>query len=155
MIRGYTETLRQLPKGVSLSELDKPTRLRIYKRISEKEISIFNNNNFVVNNEHSEVLIYNFETKKFRKLFNDQLQNENFKTYAQGLSHIFKDGALIVEEQDHARIILFNNKGEKEWEFVNKDVNGDIGFVNWIRVIEDELFIEKFKSLVKSKKCLN
>jgi hypothetical protein len=48
--------------------------------ISDKEISIFNNNNFFVNNEHSEVVIYNFETKKFRKLFNDQLQKENFKT---------------------------------------------------------------------------
>ena len=123
--------------------------------ISDKEISIFNNNNFYVDNEHSEVVIYNFETKKFRKLFNDQLQKENFKTITQGLSHIFKDGSLMVEEQNHGRIILFNNKGEKEWEFVNKDKNGDIGFVSWSRVIEDEFFIEKFKSLVKNKKCLN
>jgi hypothetical protein len=123
--------------------------------ISDKEISISNNNNFFVNNKHSEVVIYNFETKKFRKLFNDQLQKENFKTSTEGLSHIFKDGSLMVEEQNHGRIILFNSKGEKEWEFVNKDKNGDIGEVNWSRVIEDELFIEKFKSLVKNKKCLN
>ena len=123
--------------------------------ISDKEISIFNNNNFFVNNEHSEVLIYNFETKEFKKLFNDQLKKENFKTYSEGLSHIFKDGSLMVEEQNHGRIILFNNKGEKEWEFVNKDENGDIGNVNWSRVIEDEKFIEKFKSLVKNKSCLD
>ena len=51
--------------------------------ISDKEISIFNNNNFFVNNEYSEVVIYNFETKKFRKLFNEQLQKENFKTISQ------------------------------------------------------------------------
>ena len=123
--------------------------------ISDKEISIFNNNNFFVDNEHSEVLIYNFETKKFRKLFNDQLQKENFKTDSQGLSHMFKDGSLMVEEQNHGRIILFNSKGEKEWEFVNKDKNGDIGHVQWSRVIEDEFSIEKFRSLVKNKKCLN
>jgi len=123
--------------------------------ISHKEISIFNNNNFFVDNEHSEVVVYNFETKKFKKLFNDQLQKENFKTRTQGLSHTFKDGSLMVEEQNHGRIILFNNKGEKEWEFVNKDINGEIGFVSWSRVIEDELFIEKFKSLMKDKKCLN
>ena len=123
--------------------------------ISDKEISIFNNNNFLVNNENSEVVIYSFETNQFRKLFNDQLQKENFKTITQGLSHIFKDGALMVEEQNHGRIILFNNKGEKEWEYVNKDKNGDLGPVNWSRIIEDELFIEKFKSLVKNKKCLN
>ena len=61
----------------------------------------------------------------------------------------------MVEEQNHGRIILFNNQGEKEWEFVNKDKNGDIGVVSWSIIIEDELFIEKFKSLVKNKKCLN
>ena len=123
--------------------------------ISDREISIFNNNNFFDNNKHSQVLIYNFETKTFKKLFNDQLQKENFKTTTQGLSHTFKDGSLMVEEQNHGRIILFNNKGEKEWEFVNKDKNGDIGFVSWSRVIEDEIFVKKFKSLIKSKKCLN
>jgi hypothetical protein len=123
--------------------------------ISDKEISIFNNNNFFVDNEYSEVVIYNFETKKFRTLFNEQLQKENFKTTSEGLSHIFNDGALMVEEQNHGRIILFNNQGEKEWEFVNKDKNGDIGFISWSRVIEDELFIEQFKSLVENKKCTN
>ena len=123
--------------------------------ISDKEISIFNNNEFFVNNEYSEIIIYNFETKKFRKLFNDQLQKENFKTNSEGLSHTFKDGSLMIEEQNHGRIILFNNAGKKEWEFVNKDKNGDIGFVSWSRVIEDELFIKNFKLLVKNKQCLN
>ncbi len=121
--------------------------------ISDKEISIFNNNNFIKDNEHSEVLIYNFETKIFRKLFNDQLKKNNFKTISNGLSEILRDGSLMVEETVHGRIILFNNLGKKEWEFINKDKNDDIGRVNWSRVIEDELFIEKFKSLIKNKKC--
>ena len=123
--------------------------------ISDKEISIFNNNKFINNNQHSEVIIYNFESKKFRKLFNDQLQNENFKTESEGLSHIFKDGSLLVDESNHGRIILFNSSGEKEWEFINKDKNDDIGYISWVRIIEDKLDIEKFKSLVKNKKCLN
>jgi len=123
--------------------------------ISDNEISIFNNNNFIMNNEYSEVIVYNFETKKFRKIFNNQLQKENFKTESQGLSHILKDGSLMVEEQNHGRIILFNNKGKKEWEFINKDENGDIGFVSWSRIIEDELFIKNFKIMIKNKKCLN
>ena len=61
----------------------------------------------------------------------------------------------MVEEQNHGRIILFNNKGEKEWEFVNIDDNGEIGFVNWFRVIENEDFVKKFKLLVNSKECTN
>ncbi len=123
--------------------------------ISDKEISIFNNNNFISHNEYSEIIIYNFETKEYRKMFNDQLLLEKFKTYSEGLSHIFEDGSLIVEEQNHGRLILFNKEGIKEWEFVNKDVNGDIGITHWIRIIEDELFIEKFKTLVENKKCKN
>ena len=59
----------------------------------------------------------------------------------------------MIEEQNHGRIIMFNSNGEKEWEFVNKDKNGDIGFISWSRVIEDEIFIEKFKEKVKNKKC--
>ena len=121
--------------------------------ISDKEISIFNNNNFLEENEYSEILVYNFETEKFTKLFNEVLMKENFKTFTAGLSHIFKDGALLVEEQNHGRILLINNNGEKEWEFVNKDKNGDIGFVSWSRVIEDEKMIKKIKSIIKYKKC--
>ena len=88
-------------------------------------------------------------------MFNDQLQKEKFKTITQGLSHTFRDGSLLVEEQNHGRIILFNNVGEKEWEFVNKDQNGEIGRVSWSRVIEEKLFIKNFKSMVKNKQCSN
>ena len=123
--------------------------------ISEKEISFFNNNNFIINNETSEVLIYNFETKKFKKKFNEQLKQENFKTSNGGVSQILSDGSLMVEEQKFGRIILFNNKGDKEWEFVNKDENGDIGILNSCRIIENSTFIKKYKSLVEEKKNIS
>ena len=77
--------------------------------ISDKEISIFNNNNFFINNEYSEVLIYNLETKTFEKLFNNQLQKENFKTLSQLISNMIKDRSLMDKEQNHRIIILYNN----------------------------------------------
>ena len=79
----------------------------------------------------------------------------NFKTMTGGLSHIFKDKSLMVDSQDHGRILLFNNEGKKEWEYVNKDKNGDIGNIWWSRIIEDELFIKNFKLMVKNKTCIN
>ena len=121
--------------------------------ISEKEISIFNNNELGDDTRHSEILIYNFEKKTFRKKFNNQLQKENFKTSNNGLSHTLNDGSLLVEEQNHGRLILFNNKGEKEWEYVNKDKNGDIGFISWSRVIENDTMIKKIKTIIKDKEC--
>ena len=121
--------------------------------ISDNEISIFNNNNSVVDNEHSEVLVYNFQSKKFKKLFNDQLKKSNFKTDTNGLSEIFKDGALMAEETNHGLILLINNEGKKELELINKADNGLIGSFSWSRIIEDDIFIKKFKSLLESKKC--
>jgi len=122
--------------------------------ISLNEISIFNNNNYIIGNgNHSEILIYNFETKNFKKVFNDQLKKENFKTYTEGLSHFFKDGALFVEEQNHGRIMIFDKNKKKEIEYINKDDNGDIGFISWSRIEEDQTFIENYKSLINTKKC--
>ena len=92
-------------------------------------------------------MIYNFETKKFKKKFNEQLKQENFKTFSSGMSQILSDGSLMVEEENHGRIILFNNKGDKEWEFVNKDENDNIGQISWSRIIENPTFVKKYKSL--------
>ena len=121
--------------------------------ISKNQISIFNNNNFFDSNKYSEILIYNFETKKFQKLINNQLKDENFKTSTNGLSHYFKDGALLVEEQNHGRLILFDKEGNKEWEYVNINKKNQVGYIKWVRIIEDEKFIEKFKLLLKKTTC--
>ena len=123
--------------------------------LSNKEISILNNNNFFIDNKFSEILIYNFQTKQFRTLFNEQLKKENFKTSNGGVSQVLNDGSLIVEEQNHGRVMLFNNKGEKEWEFINKDKNGNIGSTSSISILEDRVFIKKFKSTVVNETKLN
>ena len=88
-------------------------------------------------------------------MFNNQLKKENFKTLTEGVSHILNDGSLLVEESNHGRIILFNKDGQKEWEYVNKDIDGNIGVISWVRIIEDEIFINKFKKLIENKKCIN
>ena len=85
--------------------------------------------------------------KNSKKKFNEQLKQENFKTFSSGMSQILSDGSLMVEEENHGRIILFNNKGDKEWEFVNKDENDNIGQISWSRIIENSTFVKKYKSL--------
>jgi len=122
--------------------------------ISDKEISILNNNNnFLKNSKYSEVLIYNFETKSFSKKIESELKENNFKTVTQGLAETLADGSIMIEDTDHGRLIFFNNKGEKEWEFINKDDNGDIYFVNWSRIIKEKSLILNIKEKIKNKKC--
>ena len=124
--------------------------------ISDKEISIFNNNNSILeNSKNSEVLIYNFETQSFNKKFSDQIMKENFKTPTNGLSEILNDGSMLVEETDYGRLIFFNKEGQKEWEFVNKDSDGNIYVVSWSRIIEDKQLISKLRDKIENTKCLN
>ena len=123
--------------------------------ISENEIGIFNNNEQIdkIKGKYSNILIYNFETKKFSKKFDNQLKNVNFKTVTQGLMEFFDDGSLLVEEHNKGRLILFNNKGEIEWEFINKDDKNNIYIITWSRIIKDKKLIENIKNIISNKKC--
>ena len=122
--------------------------------ISDKEISIFNNNNTLdESSKFSEVIIYNFESKTFTKKFNNQLKKNEFKTPTSGISRILKDGSLFVEEQVHGRLLFFNSKGEKEWEYLNKSNDGKIYRTNWSRLIEDELLVFELINKIQNKNC--
>ena len=128
--------------------------------ISEKEISIFNNNSF---NSHfdeiilsnNEVVVYNFETKQFYQKFAESMKKHSLKTVKNGLSEILNDGSMIVEETDYGRILFFNKDGELEWEFINKADNDKIYLVNWIRVIKNKPLIESIKQKIQNTKCTN
>ena len=132
--------------------------------ISDYEISIFNNNNKVTEtNENnmenlgddnfSEVTIYNFETKTFTTKFNNELKNINFKSHTAGLSDIFEDGSLYLEEENYGRIVLLDKNGKLEWEFVNKDNQGNINMLSWSRIIKDRKIINNIRNLIETKKC--
>lgn len=133
--------------------------------ISDKEISIFNNNNKITetnvnnmknlgDNNFSEVTIYNFETETFTTKFNEKLKNINFKTHSAGLSEILEDGSLYLEEENYGRIILIDKNGELEWEYVNKDKEGKVNWLSWSRIIKDKKLIENIRNLTENKKCL-
>ena len=124
--------------------------------ISQSEISVFNNNNSILSDsKYSNVLIYNFQHKSFEKKFNQKLVDDNFKTHSEGLSEIFRNGAMLVEEQNYGRIILYNKSGNKEWEYVNNSDDGSVWAVKWSRIVEDEQFIKNLKSKLENKKCLS
>ena len=124
--------------------------------ISPSEISIFNNNESILkNSKYSEVLIYNFEDKSFKKKFQKSLENDKFKTNTEGLSEILSDGSMLVEETNHGRLIFYNKSGEKIWEFVNKNKDGNIYPIDWIRIIEKTETVKSIKKLIKDNKCVN
>ena len=62
---------------------------------------------------------------------------------------------MLVEEQNHGRLIFFNKKGDKEWEFVNKDNKDNVYLLSWSRIIEDKKKIKEIKNIISNKKCIN
>ena len=60
---------------------------------------------------------------------------------------------MLVEEQEHGRLIFFNNEGQKEWEYINKDNKGNIYLISWSRIIDNQNIINKIKEKIKNTKC--
>ena len=64
------------------------------------------------------------------------------------MSQILSDGSLMVEEEEiMVGSFYLTIKVIKEWEFVNKDENDNIGQISWSRIIENPTFVKKYKSL--------
>lgn len=121
--------------------------------ISDKEILIFNNNNFLNENENSNILIFNFENQTFSKINETNINKLKFKTLSQGLQHLFTDGSLLIEEQNRGRLLLFNPDGELIWEYLNKNTKDQFFNISWTRVIEDNNLIKSLKKSIMNKQC--
>ena len=70
-----------------------------------------------------------------------------------GLSDFLDDGSLLIEEQASGRLLLFDNQGELEWEYVNKNKNDTIYQTTWSRIIKDKSIIKNLKESIKNKDC--
>ena len=128
--------------------------------ISDKEISIFNNNAYNTINKkevltNSKIIIYNFETKKFKEKFEKSLKINKMISKSQGVADVLKDGSMMVEEQNHGRILFFDSQGDLEWEYVNKANNGNVYLLSWSRIINSIELIKNFKDTKEKTKCLN
>ena len=122
--------------------------------IDEETIGIFNNNNPLVNqvSEYqksvSQVVYYNFRTKKYSLPYKRHFRENNIMTKSDGLFTVMSNGDLFYEENLKGRIYL-------------TDINGNILFkyiaashLNWARLIEDKEFIAKVLKNLKKQKCI-
>ena len=128
--------------------------------ISDYEISIFNNNlrNYPIYGHYksealnTEIIIYNFKTKKFRKYFNKSLLKHDVITDYQGVHKILPDGQLFIESTTNGRILFFNNKGKLKWQFVNNDnKKNELYTMGWSRILHSDEDLAKVNYLLRSK----
>jgi len=123
---------------------------------SEKEISIFNNNttnigdskdiyndwnshsNFPDDLTRSELIIYNFENKTFRKHLNKHFIDENIYTQTDGLHEKLSNGDFYIESQNDGKMYIMNedNIVMKKY-FHSQTQKGFVQCPYWINIYEN------------------
>ncbi len=121
--------------------------------ISDREISVFNNNstsmgwkiegnsadNEEMQNEliYSEILIYNYEDSAYRPYLKDQFVKENIYSYNEALCQFLKNGDVFVESQNDAILYIMNEDEiilKKQYE---TDMDNRVHIPNWVRLYEN------------------
>ena len=119
--------------------------------ISDKEISVFNNNSFryqtspnLNKNEplaaitSSGITIYNFESDSFSSYNKDFFEEHNIFSETEGLSEFLSNGDVFVESQNDGIIYIMNDSDDLVLRKVFKtEKEGYIQMPNWIRVYEE------------------
>lgn len=122
--------------------------------LNDKEIILFNNNSINSFDERkgkiyssSNIIKYNFETKKFSKIFEKSLKDLKLSSKSQSLQEIFPDKSILVEEQNSGRILYLDKNENIIWEYINKKNDGvsETYDLHWSRAIYDRDIIEFIK----------
>ena len=95
----------------------------------------------------NEVLIYDFRYDSFESLLPKKIEKEDIRTITAGRSQILDDGSLLIEESNYGRLIYFDSKGNKKWEYINRAQDGHLYWIGWSRVLykqEDLAIVNKF-----------
>lgn len=104
---------------------------------------------------NSEILIYNFENKKYSKKFQKAMRTNNIKSEYQGLVEILDDGSMLIEEQGHGRLVFIDKNEDLEWEYINKANDGNIYYLHWSRIINDQATINFIRNNKNKDNCIN
>ncbi len=125
--------------------------------INDKQISIFNNNTINAKNDRfveksNQVIIYDFEKKKFTYKFREQIEKLNVNTSSDGLSEILDDGSLFIDQRNSGRLLMLDSLGNLEWEYYNLHDNKAYD-IWWSRIIKDKKLINAILEKISKTKC--
>tara|TARA_B100000989_G_scaffold287991_1_gene258230 strand:+ start:3421 stop:4779 length:1359 start_codon:yes stop_codon:yes gene_type:complete len=122
--------------------------------ISDKEISIYNNNlDYKKNNvmNINNVLIFNFENQKVSSPYEIGFKKNDIKTRTGGLNEILDNGDIFVEEENFGRVLRMDKKGNIIWQYINKADDGNLYLVRWSRFLSEEKYSKIIKNILISK----
>ena len=92
---------------------------------------------------------------EFKKKFSKEINKQNVITGVAGLSEIFDDGSLFIEETQSGRLLFFDKNGKLVLEYVNKANNGMNYGLGFSKVLKMNKNLKKIINNLESKKCID
>lgn len=89
---------------------------------------------------HNEVLIYDFDTKTYRKYYNDHMIENDVNTVTQGFQTIMSNGDIYVESQNRLQVFIFSESDVLLKKNIQSSRKNMIEHPHWIRIYEDVNF---------------
>ncbi|MDC0391973.1 arylsulfotransferase family protein, partial [Candidatus Pelagibacter ubique] len=119
------------------------------------KLIFFNNNNYGGDTKNSQILIYDFDNKKFTDLLKAGKSDlKDLKSINQGLLEINKaNNNYLIEEQNFGRLIYLDANNKIIWEYINKSTDKKIYFLNWSGLITDTKTVNNLKKIFKNSQC--
>jgi hypothetical protein len=124
--------------------------------ISNHEISLFNNNWVTEDKhswasseelkeldlshstviEHSQIIVYDFETSTYSSVFTSEIEQNGIKTKTEGLHHHLNDGSIFIEEQNAGNLYILTESNTIYRNAFETPMNGYAHLPNWFRIYE-------------------
>jgi len=126
--------------------------------LNKNQISVFDNNldtllkNFIKKNETNETLIYDFSKNEIFSPYKTAYLKNEIKTRTEGLSEIFDNNNIFVEDQNNGRLLTMTIDGKIIWSYINKAKDGNVYLLNWSTYLHKKKY-EKTIEYLKNLKC--
>ncbi|MBI5218241.1 MAG: aryl-sulfate sulfotransferase [Bacteroidia bacterium] len=91
---------------------------------------------------HNNQYIYDFSKNEYSTPYDAFFKSANIGTCTEGQSRILGDGDIFVEETEQGRL-LYGNRAEEIWSYIERIDENKICMFNWSRYITEKEF-EKF-----------
>ncbi len=83
----------------------------------------------------SEVLIYDFNTRKVESPYRDVMEREGIRTWAAGQFTLLPDGRAMIEDVTDARLLIVSPDQKIVAEYMNRAEDGEVYHLGWSRFI--------------------
>ena len=86
---------------------------------------------------HINIYQYDFTTGVMEKPYTKVLKTMNVRTHGEGRAKLIRNKDILIEETEHARMLMINPDRVK-WEYVRRVDENHLAMLTWSRYLTEE-----------------